>query len=98
MAGLCDCLSYMRETGQRMGKFATICQWEMQVDSKLEVSLMGAHRQLSLRFRCVYVLGFCSFEKTYGSVSHLISLMNSSVLLLLVLGLEFSVLAFIFFI
>lgn len=72
MAGLCDCLRYVRETGQRTGKFATvctICQWEMQVDSKLKMSLTRPHRQLSLLFLCVYVLGFCCFEKTYGSIS-----------------------------
>lgn len=56
-----------------MGKFATvctICQWEMQVDSKLEMSLTRAHRQLLLLFvpLCV-VLGFCCFETMYGSVS-----------------------------
>lgn len=57
------------DTGQRMGEFATICQWEMQVGSKLEIPLTGARRQLSLLFLCAYVLGFCCSNKTGGSIS-----------------------------
>lgn len=72
MAGLRDYPKYMRETGQKLGTFATacaICQWEMQVDSELEMSLSRARWQLSRLFLCLYVWGFCCFEKTYGSVS-----------------------------
>lgn len=58
-----------RDTGQRMGEFATVSQWEMQVGSKSEILLTEAHQQLSLLFLCVYVLGFCCSRKTGGSIS-----------------------------
>jgi len=100
MAGLCDRPRCTRETGRSRGKFAAVCtifQWEMQVDSKLGMPLTRAPSAALMAF-CgvrVYVLGF---EKTRGSVSRLIALMDSSVRLLLILGSEFSMPAFIFLI
>lgn len=61
MAGLGDRLRYMRGRGQKLGKFATvcsICQWEMQVGSKLKTALTRAHRQLTLLFLCFGILLF----------------------------------------
>lgn len=71
MAGLWDRRRYVRERGQRMGKFAAILQWEMRMDSKLKMPLSRATSAALTAFLWfgLCVLGFCCFEKTYGSVS-----------------------------